>query len=225
MSAAVLDIFAVNTPQVVFSLLYLFYNGLFTSLFAAHEWSRFAYKHRPLRVTTPRGPHQRSTYYLQMPLRFGISFALLSMFFHFLISESTYFSRLAVYDIIDVHTPRNDFSTTGSSLPPIVLILICGSMVLCLGIVIGFAQFRAGIPVVGGCSAAISATCHPLQDDPDAALVPLKWGAVCEPMDLVETYRSGVRAESDQTKEEGAIGHCAFSAGEVSFPLDGYLYM
>lgn len=61
------------------------------------------------------------------------------------------------------------------------------------------------MPLIGSCSAAISAACHPLQNDPDASLLPVMWGAVA-------------------VESEDAVGHCCFSSLEVSPPVDGKVY-
>jgi len=71
-----------NLPQGILSFLYLTYNGLFSCVLGAHEWSRFAYSRKPLRVTGPVG-HQRSTYYLQLPY----SYAIVSRFFYPLVAD------------------------------------------------------------------------------------------------------------------------------------------
>jgi hypothetical protein len=57
---------------------------------------------------------------------------------------------------------------------------------------------------VGSCSAAISAACHPLGDEADVALVPVKWGVV------------GV---------DKGVGHCALSGRHVSPPISFRVYM
>lgn len=44
----------VNSPQLLLSLCYLAYNGLFTRLQAAREWALFSEKYQPLRVTDPQ---------------------------------------------------------------------------------------------------------------------------------------------------------------------------
>ena len=73
-----------NLPQAILSFLYLTYNGLFSCVLGAHEWSLFAKHARTLRVTSPQG-QQRSTYYLQLPYYY----ALVSPF---QISDETYTS-------------------------------------------------------------------------------------------------------------------------------------
>jgi hypothetical protein len=60
-----------NLPQTILSFLYLFYNGLYSSFLGANEWSKYGHTRKSLRVTDPRGS-QRSTYFLQLPYKYGI---------------------------------------------------------------------------------------------------------------------------------------------------------
>lgn len=78
-----------NLPQAIVSFLYLTYNGLLTSMLLSHEYSKYAVRRKPLRVTTPHGEQRMfcschiihpdgafaltlagSTYYLQV--RIGV---------------------------------------------------------------------------------------------------------------------------------------------------------
>ena len=99
--------------------------------------------------------------------------------------------------------PLDSISTCGYSNIAIISVIIFGSIVLLLGILAGSRKYKEGMPLVGSCSAAISAACHPLKDDPDASLLPLMWGAV-ENMD--------------------SVGHCCFSSLNVSRPVEGKVY-
>jgi hypothetical protein len=58
--------------------------------------------------------------------------------------------------------------------------------------------------LVGSCSAAISAACHPLADEVDVSLMPVKWGVV---------------------SIDKGVGHCALSGRYVSPPISFRLYM
>jgi hypothetical protein len=55
-----------NSPQIIFSMLYFFYNRSYTAMLAMVEWTNFAVKRQSLRVSQPIGI-QRSTYWLQLP--------------------------------------------------------------------------------------------------------------------------------------------------------------
>jgi hypothetical protein len=60
-----------NLPQGILSFLYLTYNGLYSCMLGAHEWSLFATRRRAVRVTAPVA-QQRSTYYLQLPYWYAV---------------------------------------------------------------------------------------------------------------------------------------------------------
>ena len=66
-----------NLPQIILSFLYLTYNGLYTCVLSAQEWTRFANSRIHLRVTSPKG-NQQSTYYLQLPYSYAIVSTLYS---------------------------------------------------------------------------------------------------------------------------------------------------
>ena len=55
------NVFVANSPQLILSFLYLNYNGLFTCMLLASEWSGFAHERKYLRVTSPVGK-KRSSY-------------------------------------------------------------------------------------------------------------------------------------------------------------------
>jgi hypothetical protein len=55
-----------NTPQVVLSLLYLFFNGILTSMLLEREWNSLGVKRQALRVSNPRG-NQLSSHFLSLP--------------------------------------------------------------------------------------------------------------------------------------------------------------
>jgi hypothetical protein len=188
-------------PQLLFSLLYIAYNGLFTSMHLGSEWSSFSSQRKPLRVTNPRG-EQRSTYWLQLPYKYGIPLMLASACMHWLISQS-FFLEIVKF-------PRSsdegayEAVTCGYSVLPIVVTLALGGVMLISMLLNACRWRRTGMPVVGTSSAAISAACHP-EDGADSSL-PLQWG-------VVEQYMS-----------EGGVGRCAFSSELVTSPVEGALY-
>ena len=85
----ILGVLVANSPQALLSFLFLFltYNGLYTCMLMAGEWSDYAHKRKPLRVTSPVGA-QRSTYRLQLPYKYGIPLTVLSGTLHWLVSQS-----------------------------------------------------------------------------------------------------------------------------------------
>ena len=67
-----------NFPQVLLSFIYFAYNGLFTAMLMGYEWTSYAYKKKGLRISRRPYGSQKSTYFLQLPYRFGIPMVPLS---------------------------------------------------------------------------------------------------------------------------------------------------
>ena len=199
-----LNVLVANSPQALLSFLFLTYNGLFTCMLMASEWSDYAHERKPLRVSNTVG-EQRSTYRLQLPYKYGIPLMILSGTLHWLVSQSLFLARVASFDSDGVEDMEYTISTMGYSCIAIITVIILGSIVVALGILNGFRKYRPGMPLVGSCSAAISAACHRPWDDVDAATLPVLWGAV-----------SG--------KEEGGPGHCCFTSFDTSPPVEGEVY-
>lgn len=92
----ILNVLVANSPQVVLSFLYFAYNGIFTCMSLASEWSRYFIHRKGLRVSEiPRGA-QRSTYFLQLPYRFAIPLMITSGTLHVstsLVPYSWFFRR------------------------------------------------------------------------------------------------------------------------------------
>lgn len=194
-----------NTPQALLSFLFLTYDGLLSSMLLMEEWIGFAYERKALRVTWPIGM-QRSSYWLQLPYKYAVPLLIISGALHWLVSQSIFLAHLVQRH--DISSPVDPFfdtiSTCGYSLIAIIFVIIVGSIILLLGILAGSRKYKAGTPLVGSCSAAISAACHPLKNDLNASILPLMWGAV-------ET-------------EEGSVKHCCFSSLDVSPPVEGEVY-
>ncbi|CAI4212306.1 unnamed protein product [Parascedosporium putredinis] len=79
----------VNTPQILLSIAYLAYNGLFTRMHGEREWSSYSVKYKPLRVSYARGL-QTVAYRLQLPFRWSIPLISLSALLHWLVSNCLY---------------------------------------------------------------------------------------------------------------------------------------
>lgn len=191
-----------NTPQAILSFLYLTYNGLFSCMLLMKEWSDFAHERKSLRVTLPIG-RQRSSYWLQLPYTYGIPLLVMSGTLHWLVSQSIFLARVRVLDHEGEEVQDASISTCGYSCIAIITVIILGSIMVLLGILNGFRRYKAGMPLIGSCSAAISAACHAMRKDSDAALLPVMWGAV---------------------ESQGKVGHCCFSSFDVSPPVHGEAY-
>ena len=203
-----LTILTSNSPQIVLSFLYLGYNSLFTCMLVTEEWSGFAQQRKTLRVTSAKGK-QRSTYWLQLPYRYSVPLLIASAALHWLISQSIFLARVTVLDDTGVEDPNESISTCGYSNIAIIFVIILGSVVVLVGLAHGFRKYQDGMPLAGCCSAAISAACHPPEEDNDASVKAVLWGVVDE-------------AAGDDTG--CAVGHCSFTSFEVTAPVEGQLY-
>ena len=175
----------------------------------AQEWNDYSYHRKPLRVTSPVGV-QRSTYRLQLPYRYSIPLLIVSGLLHWLVSQSIFIARVTTFDTTDMIDNSESISTCGYSPIAIITLLIFGFIICLLEAAVGFRRFRPGMPFVGSCSAAISAACHHPEEDYDAALKPIKWGAVGEEIPDEALGR--------------VYGHCAFTSYEVKEPVEGHWY-
>ena len=191
-----------NTPQALLSVLLFSYNGLLTCMLLAQELSEYAHKRKPLRVTNRIG-YQRSTYRLQIPYRYGTPLLIVSGTLHWLLSQVLFLARVDIFDSDGSIDLANSFSSVGYSPITIVTFLVMGSYLVIVVYSAGFRTYKPGLPVLGPCSAAISASCHRPIDDTDVATLPVKWG-------VVET--------------EGPAGHCCFTSYKVSLPDTKRLY-
>ena len=198
----ILTIILANTPQALLSVLLFTYNGLLTCMLLAQELSEYAHKRKPLRVTNRTG-HQRSTYRLQIPYRYGTPLLIVSGTLHWLLSQILSLARVNTVDSDGNIDSANSFSSVGYSPIAIVTFLIIGTSLVIVAYSAGFRRYEPGLPVLGPCSAAISASCHRPVNDVDAASLPVKWG-------VVET--------------EGPVEHCCFTSHEVSLPNTNTLY-
>lgn len=183
-------------------------NGILTAMVMAKEWSDFAYERKTLRVTVPEGG-QRSTYYLQLPYRYGIPLLSASMLLHWLTSQAIFLDRRVVeqawQDENYEESWTGNVSAVGYSPMAVMLCLVVGSLIIFALIALGFRKYKSGIPLAGSCSAAISAACHAFDKKNNVTTLPLRWGVVEE-------------------AEGNRFGHCAFSSGDVSKPQFGGQY-
>ena len=179
-------------------------------MWLAQEWDEYSRHRKPLRVTTPQG-RQRSTYRLQLPYRYSIPLLITAGILHWLTSQSIFLARVDVFGQDDKMISDKTVSSCGYSPIAIMTLLIFGGAICLLEVATGFRKFRAGMPLAGSCSAAISAACHPPDYDRDAAMKPVVWGVVGKG-----------KFESLDGEEE--FGHCAFSSSDVEEVVEGKWY-
>ena len=191
-----------NLPQLLVSYVYITINNIFTCMLAGREWMQFATHQQPLRVTSPIG-QQRSTYWLQLPYHYSLPLLAISSILGWLASQSLFVVRVAVRDENQFLPPGYSILTCGYSPGAIALTIIVGGVFAVATIATGFRRYPVGMPLSATCSGAISAACHPLADDVDAAVLPVQWGVV--------SIKDGV-------------GHCCFSSKLVAPPIPGQRY-
>lgn len=206
----------VNLPQVVSSSLYFIYNSIYTSMASAYEWSLRAHVQKSLRVTSPSGL-QRSTYWLQLPWKFSFPLLCASALLHWLISQSIFLVNVRIQAATHQYLPGPDayfpdanedgyITGIGYSPLPIICATVLGFLMFISLFGVGCFKLKPGIPAVGSNSLGISAACHPPDEDNDAALKPVLWGAT--------------RHQDDNLTP----GHCSFSSLEVDKPRAGDIY-
>lgn len=113
-----------NIWQAILSLLYLAYNALLTCMIVGDEWSHFASRRKPLRVTHPRGI-QRSTYFISMPYRYGVPLMIANTVLHIMISQSLFIVSTITYLPNFIEVPEMSYTVVGYSFSAII---ICKSM-------------------------------------------------------------------------------------------------
>jgi hypothetical protein len=217
-----------NVPQLIASLIYFIYNGLFTTMLANREWTGYYTKRAPLRVTLPK-IGQRSTYYLQLPFMWSVPLIMIGIALHWFISQAIFVARIAVYqdgilspfhdtglgkNLYALASSGNVYYGLGYSDTALLAVIVWGIMMLLTSVLVAcFFTYPQGVGVGGTNSAVLSAACHVRHDDgqdrtrdEDMTTRPLQWG---------------VTIEGDAS---GRIGHCNFSSGEVGSPQAEYLY-
>lgn len=208
LTAVMANIVMANLPQPILSFLYFCYNGLFTCMLMGYEWSTYSYESKGLRLTRARRGHQRTTYFLQLPYRFGLPLMLLSAVLHWLVSQSIFLVSIDFYSLYGDFRNQS-LASCGYSPIAIIAVLILGISMLVGGVAVGFIKYKPGVHLVGSSSAAISAACHLGKNEGShgsvVAMQKIRWGA------LNGTGRDGV-------------GHCGFSARAVGVPVKGMMY-
>jgi hypothetical protein len=200
-SGLLANVLVANMPQLIFSCLYLLYNGLFTSMCLAHEYSNYSVFRKPLRVTAPRG-EQRSTHWLHLPYTYSLPLLVTSAVLHWSISQSLFFVGIDVYNGAEVEEYHFGI---GYSIQPIILDIALGSVMLLVLVGMGFRKLHGKIPLANSNSFAIAAACHRPEEDKDAELKGVMWGEV-------------------QAGSDSEVGHCSFTSMEVTAPVEGKMY-
>ncbi|KAI8946798.1 hypothetical protein F4801DRAFT_596060 [Xylaria longipes] len=187
------NVLIINSPQLLFSIMYSVCGAVLTTFLVQREFSLlYTRAHRKtLRVSEPVGI-QRSSYFISLPLRYGVPVNLFSAVFHWLISQSFFLARITALLPNGVEDYANSFSTLGYSPYAIIITGIVGFANMVIIVLLGLRKYDGTMSMVSTNSMAISAACHSLAEDREFGhQLPLQWGVV-------------------EIGEDG-IGHCAFT--------------
>jgi hypothetical protein len=197
---------------LLFSTLYFMYNGLFTCMVTAAEWSRLAQKPRALRVSEPK-PGQKSTYWLQLPWKYSLPLLAVSVLLHWLVARSLFLVRVTVFGWDGKEEPDRDISACGYSPLAILLVIILVFLSLTVAMLASWRKLCPGIPICGTNSFAIAAACHNEAADYDEADKNLQ--VVCRPLLWGVTRMA----------KDGVPGHCSITNQvTASRPIAGMEY-
>lgn len=232
--ALLVDVIVANSFQVALSTTYFLYNSLYTAQCGALEWVSYIQgKRKSLRVTWPRD-QQRSTYYLQLPYRYGIPLTALLVLMHFLISQSIFLARLQYYDWQGQLIDDASFSDVGFSPRATFTTCLVGAVMILAQVVHACRPLDNRMPIHGNSSAVMSAMCHPRPPDEDDSKLrkfssiraetenisckQITWGVTKHPI-----HPAGMDVTGSDPTRDGA-GHCGFSADMVELPEMGNKY-
>lgn len=155
------------------------------------------------------------------PIAWGLALLSFQTLLHWFISQSLFVVQARIYQKdgtlkqraipYEQYNDDSKFSSIGYSPVAIILSTVAAGLLVLSAIIFFFRRFPAGSPpIVSTCSAAISASCHPIDKSEDMLYKELKWGV-------------------DGGFSNG-IGHCSLVLADAwdtgkSGPLShGYLY-
>ncbi|KAI1370773.1 hypothetical protein F4677DRAFT_457612 [Hypoxylon crocopeplum] len=158
-----------NSPQLLLSFCYLAYNNLFTRLQMAREWSLFSQGYRPLRVTDPKGD-QYTTYRLQLPYKYSVPLIMISIFLHWLLSNTIYLfistggyfgtDNFLFQAQVDTSLPPNTAIAVGYSGYSLLVMLVVSCVLVPIPVFFALKKLPSNMVNIGSNSLALSAACH-----------------------------------------------------------------
>ncbi|KAL2821811.1 hypothetical protein BDW59DRAFT_163993 [Aspergillus cavernicola] len=203
-----------NSPQLLVTVSYYFYNNILTCMLAAAEYSAYGIKRQPLRVSWPaKDSQQRSTYWLSMPYKYAIPLLAMYATLHWLISQSLFYYEFVPYDLYG--NPRVHETSLGYSPIAILFAIIVGGSMMLLLLGLSLRRLPSRMPLAGSCSLAISAACHPPkgEDLKTVTLGTVMWG---ETTDFPEgMYQDASELELEMVER----AHCSFAALDSAKPI------
>ncbi|KAI1734061.1 hypothetical protein F4680DRAFT_471437 [Xylaria scruposa] len=208
-SGLIINVLIINSPQLLFSIMYSVAGAMLTTFLVQREFSlMYTKSHRKtLRVSEPVGI-QRSSYFISLPLRYGIPFNLFSAVFHWLISQSYFLARITALLPNGKEDYGNSFTTLGYSPYAMIITGVTAFINLMTIVLMGCRRYDCTMSMISTNSMAISAACHvPAEDREYGDQLPLQWG-------VVEIGGDG-------------IGHCSFTTAPchvIRKAQEGVLY-
>jgi len=222
-----------NTPQALFSFLYVCYNSLFTIMFLSRELMTFSVTtgrgRKYLRVSDAKG-EQKCTYFLNLPYKYGIPLLAGSGLMHWLVSQSIFLANITIIPRDGLVPMQDEITTVAYSPLAMLFLLFLGFILLVFLLFMSLRKLPFGMPLIGSNSLALAAACHipgyTQAERDEAVLRPLSWGAVPTASKTGDLGIRGVVATrgSDSEDLNRGIGHCCFSDKVLEVPLRGSLY-
>lgn len=150
-----------NSPQLLLSFAYLAFNGFFTRLHMAKEWSTMGTRYKALRVTNPKG-QQSSTYFLQLPYRYSVPLLTISILLHWLLSGCIYILVMQgdYFDLSGSIGPFDSSMAIGFSTKSLFTMMSLSIFLAFMPLLFGLIPLPPKTFVVGSNSLAIAAACQ-----------------------------------------------------------------
>jgi hypothetical protein len=199
---------------------------MLSTFLVSDELVGYAKIRKTLRVSAPEGI-QRSSYFVSMPARYGIPLMVTIGVLHWTVSQSIFVVCIDRYLSNGMEQPALRYITSGFSCVAILTCkfsahhlahpsciaklmkfpaMIIGIVLILALVVLSTRRYSGEIPLASTCSAAISALCHPPEEDSEVAYFPVMWGEV--------------------GRDENSVRHCSFTtAVDVKQPTEGYIYI
>ena len=114
LSGLISNVVLANMPQLILSILYIVYSAMLATFLVQREFDQMNARRKPLRVSEPIGI-QRSSYFISMPLRYGIPLYAMSGLMHWLVSQSMFLARITAVFPDQSIDAQNSFSACAYS--------------------------------------------------------------------------------------------------------------
>ncbi|KAK0704293.1 hypothetical protein B0H67DRAFT_591056 [Lasiosphaeris hirsuta] len=189
---------------------------MLSAFLVQREFSSMCSVRKPLRVSEPIGI-QRSSYFISLPLRYGIPLYVSSGVMHWLLSQSLFLARITAITPQGTVDMAHSYSTCGYSPVAIFVAILAGIGLAVVIVCLGFRTYDGTMRMVSTNSRAISAACHVLPEDRDSGfLLPVQWGVVAVSHGVGKCAFTTAPQQAMVEAEEGVRG--------VRMPEEGKMY-